>query len=150
MAERNSEYVRVDRDTYVTPPWVYAAIRAVEAFDDPWDCAPVDADFDFLQTGPTGRDILTNPPYKLATLFALHALQVTRDSKRKVGLLLPMAFDAARGRRGLWHPPFKAKYTLTRRIRWTNLEQKQAGPSMNHAWFIWDWQYEGKPFMGWL
>jgi len=28
---------------------------------------------------------------------------------------------------------------LTTRIRWVNLPQMEAGPSGNHAWFLWDW-----------
>jgi len=68
-----------------------------------------------------------------------------------VAMLLPMQWDAAKTRRDLFEkPPFKAKYTLTKRIRWENPEQKKAGPSQNHAWFVWDWNYTGKPFMGWL
>ena len=52
MAQRNSEYARVAGDTYVTPQWVWQALYSVEPyFDNPtfvWDCAPVNADFDFL------------------------------------------------------------------------------------------------------
>ena len=68
-----------------------------------------------------------------------------------VAMLLPMTFDAAKTRRDLFEEkPFKAKYTITRRIRWENLEQKKNGPSTNHAWYVWDWQWKQKPIMGWL
>ena len=67
-------------------------------------------------------------------------------------MLLPMNFDAAKGRRDLFaeNPAFKAKYVLTKRIRWENLEQKAAGPSSNHAWYVWDRSHSGPPTMGWL
>jgi hypothetical protein len=144
-------------DTYVTPKWVYDELFAVEGFTRPWDCAPVNPAFDFLKTdrpvswvtGPC--DIATNPPFNFAEKFVRHALKLTHDSGGKVAMLLPIAWDAAKTRRDLFErPPFKAKYTLTKRIRWENLEQKKAGPSSNHAWYVWDWTYHGKPFMGWL
>lgn len=151
MSQRNSGYDRLPGDLYVTPKWVYDALYSVETFDDPWDCAPINADFDFLATGRPARDIVTNPPFSQAEAFCRHAIESVRFIEGKVAMLLPMAFDAAKTRRDLFEqPPFKAKYTLTERIRWENLKQKKSGPSTNHAWFVWDWSYDGKPFMGWL
>jgi hypothetical protein len=153
MAERNSEYERKAGDCYFTPQWVYDALFAVEEFVQPWDCAPRNADFDFLAvTAMTGADIVTNPPYSLAPTFCRHALELTEPFSRKVAMLLPMAFDCAKGRVDLFrdHPAFKRKLVLTRRIRWENLEQSKAGPSMNHAWFVWDWKHFGPPTISWL
>lgn len=148
MAQRKSEYVRMERDTYVTPRWVYEALYAVEDFEQPWDPAPADPSFDFFEINDDPRDIVTNPPFKLAEKFCRHALCLTA---RKVALLLPLAWDSAKSRRDLFEQrPFKAKYTLFKRIRWENLEQKKNGPSQNHAWFVWDWQYYDKPFLGYL
>jgi hypothetical protein len=66
-------------------------------------------------------------------------------------MLLPLAFDAAKMRSDLFrNPPFAARYVITRRIRWENLEQKEAGPSQNHCWLIWDWKHTGPPKMGWI
>jgi hypothetical protein len=48
MSQRHSEYARIPGDTYVTPRWCYDALFAVEEVSAPWDCAPVNADFDFL------------------------------------------------------------------------------------------------------
>ena len=151
MSQRNSEYERVANDVYVTPAWVYGALYDVEAFRDPWDCAPVNADFDFLSATRAPGDPVTNPPFNLAEKFIRHALSLTKLSGGKVAMLLPLAYDPAKTRRDLFETrPFKAKYTLTKRIRWENLEQKAAGPSQNHAWFVWDWKHMGGPFMGWL
>jgi hypothetical protein len=152
VSQRNSEYARIAGDTYVTPRWVYDALCSVERFNDPWDCAPVNADFDFLQrTQDFCHDVVTNPPFSLAVKFCRHALDRTRLMGGKVAMLLPHAWDTAKTRRDLFEQrPFKAKYTLTKRIRWENLDQKKNGPSSNHAWFVWDWTYNGKPFMGWL
>lgn len=153
MAERNSAYQRMDRDTYVTPGWVYEALISVEPWAaGAWDCAPCNASFDFLAIlVPCQWKIATNPPYKLAEKFVRHALKLTEDDGGKVAMLLPHAWDTAKSRRDLFEQePFKIKYVLTKRIRWGNLEQKAAGPSMNHAWFVWDWKYSGPPMMGWL
>ncbi len=156
MAERNSEYERVPGDTYVTPPWVYEALADVEPWAvAAWDCAPVEAKFDFLKVEEIEplAYIATNPPYKdkMPEKFIRHALHLTRQHEGKVAMLLPMAYDCGKTRRDLFeNHPFKAKYTLTRRICWMNLSQV-GSPSQNHAWFVWDWQCaSNKAFMGWL
>jgi len=147
MSQRNSGYARMPRDTYVTPRWVYEALYTVEPWArDAWDCAPINADFDFLSE-PLCLDIATNPPFSLAGEFCRRAQHAS-----KVAMLLPLAFDSAKGRKDLFaeNPSFKAKYVLTKRIRWENLEQKKAGPSSNHAWYVWDRSHEGPPILGWL
>jgi hypothetical protein len=155
MAERNSEYERLARDDYETPDWVVKALLSVELLPEPvWECAPgrglmVNAlndaglftvarpDEDFLQrkTMYSVGSIVTNPPYKLADEFIEHALSFNA----LVAMLLPVAWDTAKGRVRFFRDNmrFKAKYVLMQRIRWANLEQKTAGPSMNHAWYVW-------------
>jgi hypothetical protein len=154
MAERNSEYQRQAADAYWTPEWVFDALHSVEDFAGAFDCAPRNAedyDYDFLREIQTFKRLATNPPFSLADKFVQHALSLTKDLNGKVAMLLPHAWDTAKGRRDLFENyPFKAKYTLTKRIRWENLEQKKNGPSTNHAWFVWDWNFQGTPFMGWL
>jgi hypothetical protein len=151
MAQRNSEYARIANDLYVTPRWVWDAIASVEKFHQPWDCAPVNPAFDFLErSSPSNGDIVTNPPFRLAEQFVRHALAVTKHRGGKVAMLLPYSFDSAKSRVDLFKPPFKIRYNLTKRIRWENLEQKKAGPSQNHAWYVWDWSYSGPPMVGWL
>lgn len=174
MSVRNSGYERIAGDNYQTPAWVTEAILSVESFEEPvWEPAcdgmkildvlwkhfeqaagsGLSTNCDFLKEQNVGKypSIITNPPFSLAEKFVRHALNLTESYGGKVAMLLPMQWDAAKTRRDLFeNPPFKAKYTLTKRIRWENLEQKKAGPSMNHAWYVWDWGYEGKPFMGWL
>lgn len=94
---------------------------------------------------PEWRDIITNPPYgkggRLAVQFIEHALELTRPRFGKVAMLLRVDFDSADGRRPIFddHPAFAAKYTLTKRIRWENLEQSASGPTENHMWAVWDW-----------
>lgn len=152
MAQRNSEYARMEGDAYVTPKWVYDAIFQAEFFQNPWDCAPINAAFDFLSGVSDGaRDVVTNPPFSLAEKFIRQSLKLTQKHGGKVAMLLPLAFDSAKTRRDLFERnPFKVKYTLTKRIRWENLEQKKNGPSQNHAWYVWDWAYDGPTTIGYL
>jgi hypothetical protein len=138
-------------ETYVTPRWVYEALYTVEPWaKEAWDCAPVDADFDFLvhRWKRGTMPIVTNPPFSLATEFCRLAINCTI----KVAMLLPIGFDSAKGRRDLFseNKSFKAKYTIMQRIRWENLVQRKAGPSQNHAWYVWDRDHTGRPTMGWL
>src|SRR5689334_5433476 len=103
MSERRSEYARMPGDTYVTPRWVYEALYSVEPWAaTAWDCAPVNADYDFLASDEWGKvgyakTIATNPPFNLADEFCRHALSFAK----RVAMLLPLAFDAAKGRKDL-------------------------------------------------
>ena len=76
-----------------------------------------------------------------------HALKLTEPELGKVAMLLPVNFDTAKGRKDIFadHPAFARKLILTRRIRWANIEQKSAGPSMNHAWYVWGWRHVRLP-----
>lgn len=134
-----------------------AIINAVPAGMAAWasDIAPdnprvEERDF-FDCTFVDGFDIITNPPYgiqsRLAVRFIEHALKVTERHGGKVAMLLKVGFDSADGRRHLFdeHPAFAAEYRLTKRIRWTNLPQSDAGPTENHSWFLWDWRKRPGP-----
>jgi hypothetical protein len=96
--------------------------------------------------------IITNPPYDLATEFCEHALRLTEPHRGLVAMLLRTDFDHAKSRSHLFRdcPAFAKKVVLTRRIVWFEPEPGSKGksPSFNHAWFIWDWEHEGPPTIG--
>jgi hypothetical protein len=108
-------------------------------------------DFFDMKAGAVWSNIVSNPPYgkqsRLAVRCIEHALDLTQPLGGKVAMLLKVGFDSASGRRHLFadHPAFAAEYRLTRRIRWTNFEQKEAGPTENHSWMVWDWRSRGGP-----
>jgi hypothetical protein len=108
-------------------------------------------DFFDVKIGGEWPIILTNPPYgkgsRLAVRFIEHALDLTRPMGGKVIMLLKVGFDSAGGRRHLFadHPAFAVEYRLTKRIRWTNLPQSDAGPTENHSIFLWDWRKRPGP-----
>ena len=114
---------------------------------------------DFLGSFPAEREgwwlndvrtIITNPPYgaggRLAEKFVRRALDLMKPVDGRVIMLLPVDWDSAKTRQDLFEdfPGRVSKVVLTSRIRWTNLKQKKAGPSQNHAWFVWDWKCIGR------
>jgi len=105
-----------------------------------------EVDFFDVTGGSLWPNFILNPPYghggRLAVRFIEHALDLAEQHGGKVAALLRVDFDSAKTRRHIFggHPAFAAKYILTRRIRWTNFDQKAAGPTENHAWFVWDWR----------
>lgn len=108
----------------------------------------VQASYFLPEQGPFA--IVTNPPYgkqgKLAEQFVRIAVEITQINRGRVAMLLPLAWDAEKGRHDLFEdfPGHVTKITLTERIRWTNLPQSKSGPSENHAWFIWDHSRKGR------
>lgn len=103
-------------------------------------------DFFYVQAlAGRGRHIVANPAYgtggRIAVDFIKHSLALTQVTSGKVAMLLRVDFDSANGRRPIFqdHPAFAAKYALTKRIRWANLEQSGSGPTENHCWMVWDW-----------
>lgn len=96
--------------------------------------------------------IITNPPYELATEFCEHAIRLMEPVGGLVAMLLRTDFDHAKSRSHLFRdcPAFSKKLVLTKRIVWFEPEPGAKGksPSFNHAWFIWDWQHEGPPTIG--
>lgn len=161
MAQRVSGYDRMADDRYETPPEITATIvpylRRQRAVKRVWEPAHSPADKlgnalraagfavtstsrDFLTTKAMPREVdalVTNPPYgkqgKLAEAFIKHALDLNVPV---IALLLPVDFDSALTRAPLFGQcnRFCTKIVLLRRIKWF---PGAAGPSTNHAWFIW-------------
>jgi hypothetical protein len=167
MSQRDSVYVRIERDMYETPAWVTEALlphlpawcrmiwepaagsgkmsRVLKSFADTVVSSDISQGQDFLEAdGFDGDGIITNPPYERAVEFIKHALSLTAPD-RLVAMLLRTDFDHARSRRHLFqhHPAFSRKLVLTKRIRW--FEDSKGGPSFNHAWFVWNYQHKGPP-----
>lgn len=157
MAQRNSGYAKQPNETYVTPPWVWEVLfEHFPFFRQAEDPCPVNFTVDFLKRKAPVRLIATNPPFSLADAMIERARILTyrayelRQGPAAYAFLLPHTFDTAKGRKPLWEYPYWRKLVLTKRIRWENLEQKRAGPSSNHAWYIWLWApTRAPPMMVW-
>lgn len=104
-------------------------------------------EFDFTKPGALPmcgyRAIITNPPYgaqgRTGEAFIARGLDRLGPGDL-MALLLPVDFDSAKTRAKFFGdcPDFAAKIVLRRRIAWFEPEPGQAGPSANHAWFIWE------------
>jgi hypothetical protein len=170
MSQRDSGYQRKERDNYETPEWVTEALlphlpdRSISVWEPACGSGKMvavlkkyfvnvsgtdianDEFYDFLMCSGTAADaIITNPPYALATLFVNHAINLMRERRGMVAMLLRTDFDHASGRKKLFSdsPCFAKKVVLTKRIRW--FENSKGSPSFNHAWFIWSWIHSGPP-----
>lgn len=170
MVQRNSGYARQPSDNYTTPAWVVDLLFQNEEFEGSiWEPAPGEGAMveailrhspdvyftkdNFLEINQDAKNIITNPPFSVAEDFCHQALKNTQRKRGKVAMLLPTYFDNGKAplRKSLFTLlPFKIKYVLTERIRWTNLEQKKNGPSTNHAWYVWDWNLSEEPKIWWL
>lgn len=169
MSQRDSGYLRKERDLYETPPWVTRAlVPHLSPYPQIWEPAcgsgqmvkvlqeagytvrftDIDHGRDFMFEREKADCIVTNPPYELATEFVEHALRLTQPYGL-VAMLLRTDFDHAKSRSHLFRdcPAFAKKLVLTKRIAWfVEADGKpKASPSFNHAWYIWDWKHEGAP-----
>lgn len=172
MSQRDSGYERKERDLYETPEWVTRALlnhlaglvhiwepaegsgkmcRVLTETEASVTGSDIAEGADFLKLNqlphPMMDAIITNPPYEFATQFCEHALELMREPRGVVAMLLRTDFDHAKSRRHIFGDcePFYKKVVLTKRIVWFEPPPGEKGksPSFNHAWFIWDWDHKG-------
>jgi hypothetical protein len=162
MSRVTRDYPRQADEEYNTPPWVAAVIAmwlAGQGVRSIWEPAPGSGQFaaslracdfdvcepplDFLTTTawpPNVDALVTNPPYgkrgELAEAFIRHAIHGL--DAPIAAFLLRVDYDSAKTRRDIFGncPYFAGKIVLLDRIVWFEREGA-AGPSENHAWFIW-------------
>jgi hypothetical protein len=167
MSRVTRDYPRQADEEYNTPAWV-AGVIALWLKDQGvrsiWDPARGSGQFaaslrshgfrvdasvgNFLDT--TGLAIcealVTNPPYgkrgELADAFIRHALELKPPI---AAFLLRVDADSAKTRSDIFRdcPTFAGKIVLLDRIVWFEREGA-AGPSENHAWFIWDRSHQAR------
>lgn len=117
---------------------------------------------DFLEYyEPVDKDIVTNPPYKLAKEFVEHAMEMITPG-HKVAMFLKLTFLESSGRRELFkkYPPKKIWVSSSRipcgkngdfyqRDKDGNVkigadgEPKEISSAVCYAWFIWEKNYQG-------
>jgi len=167
-------------DFYSTPPAVTRALLSKERFSTRiWEPACglgaisdvlTEAEYDVVSTdmvergfGIGGRDFLfetkleapavvTNPPFKLADEFVLHALYLGAE---KCAFFMRTAWLEGRARHArLWskHPPVRVWQFCGRQTLWRGDDPspKDKGGAIAFAWFVWEAGYRGAPALGWL
>lgn len=188
MAQRESGYVRKERDAYMTPRWVTEVLvddleregyLPLHGHDDAgklkplaiWEPASgtgqmadalagrgyevfctdilpepgVGFQHDFTRPVPpvlfAGEigGVFTNPPYEEAEAFVKNALAMMEPIGGLVAMLLNVDWDSGKTRRRFFAdcPAWSRKLVLLDRIYWFDPEPGKAGPSGNHAWFVW-------------
>lgn len=122
----------------------------------------LDFTHDFLKISQCGLgvneeyDILTNPPYKNAKEFVLHALNLIRNG-RKVYMFLKLTFLESKARyKELFskYPPKKV-YVFSERVLCAKNAEFQkmkdgGGSAVAYAWYVWEKGYQGKTEIEWI
>lgn len=166
-------------DFYRTPAVATHALLSVETFSGPiWECAcgdgaisdvleqrafsVVSSDLldrgfgqprvDFLMEWKLrAPQIVTNPPFKLADAFVLHALELGAE---KIAIFQKTTWLAgAQRHKTLWKPfPPVRVWQFSRRLTLWRGDEVGAdkGGMIDFAWFVWERGFCGAPTLGWL
>lgn len=109
---------------------------------------------DFLmERAGRGPNIITNPPFKLATEFCLKALELTTG---KVAMFLPLNYQAGGdncGRRDLWrNTPIARFYVFSDRVQMkrNGWDGGKGGGMINFMWAVWEHGHKGPPQTFWI
>ena len=101
-------------------------------------------------------DILTNPPYKYAKEFVLHALDLLANGQ-KCYMFLKTTFleGKARYKELFSKAPPKTIYVFSERVlcaKNAQFEQMKAGggSAVSYSWFVWEKGYQGKTTIEWI
>lgn len=110
---------------------------------------------DFLKCNPkprNSRDIITNPPYKYATEFVEHALDISQETV-KVAMFLKLTFLEGAKRKRLFdkYPPKKIYVFRNRVDCWKNgIKPDKESKAVCYAWFVWEKGFQGSPAIKWI
>lgn len=105
------------------------------------------------------KDVITNPPYKIAAEFVEHAMDLMTDG-HKAAFFLKLTFLEGEKRRALFkkHPPKKVYVSVSRIDCAKNGQfkldrdgnQKHSGGAVCYAWFVFEKGFSGKPTLDWF
>jgi len=96
-------------------------------------------------------DIISNPPYALASDFIEHCLDISMDTV-KVAMLLKIQFLETQKRYILFrkHPPKKIYVFVNRVNCGKNGVFSGESSAVCYAWFVWEKGYQGLPEIDWI
>ena len=114
------------------------------------------ADFLTYETNQKFDNIITNPPYSLATEFIEKSLSLLSDGG-KCAMFLKIQFIEGLKRKTLYenNPPKYIYVFRNRMATWNNGQEldpqgKRWATTMCHAWFIWEKGSKSEPIIRWL
>lgn len=178
-ASNHSDYERAEHDFYATSPKAIDELfKVIDKPTEVWECAcgagrlskrmrelgvkVYSSDLIDRGYGTPGIDflamrnlvapvIITNPPYRYAKEFVLHALELGAEM---VCMFLKLTFLEGVGRQELFqkYPP-RTVAVFTRRIqvaRNGDPEMFKKSSAACYAWFIWEKGYAGSPQITWI
>lgn len=100
-------------------------------------------------------DILTNPPYKYATEFVLHSLELIPTGNYVV-MFFPIQFLESQKRYDSVFKKFPPKYVYVFSNRVDTAmngefeKYKKCGPTRCYCWFVWEKGFNGEPIIRWI
>ena len=109
-----------------------------------------ETEIDFLQSTRQADNIVTNPPFNLATEFTTHAFTLAR---KKVVMLSKISYlEGVKRREQIFNKKKLEKVLIfSRRVPFKKeSSNKLAGGLMAFGWFIYDVNYNGLPTIDWI
>ena len=169
----NKHNDRIENDFYATPLNAIEDLIKYEKFEGKiWECACgkgaiseplIKAGYDvyssdlinkgygetkdFLKTNQRVDNIVTNPPFNLATEFTLHGLELVNH---KLALLCKLSHLEGIKRNKFIFSKKKLKKILVFSKRLSFVKNGKSGGLMAFAWFIFDKNYNGLPEVDWI
>lgn len=163
-------------DFYATPPEATEALLSVEKFDGPiWECACGQghmskvlerAGYEVVSTDLVNRgyglhgvdflmefnllapNIVTNPPYKIATEWMRHSISLR---PMKIALLMKLASLEGIERAKIFNKsPLSRVWVMSKRVSLLKGGEPFQSGMFGIAWFVWDYEWTGEPRLGWL
>lgn len=167
---------RKDKDFYPTPTWVTeellshvdiegdilepacgngAISKVLEKYghkvqsQDLYDYGYGTPNIDFMKYMEPVDNIITNPPFNLSTKFAIHGLNLVR---RKLIFFNKLTFLEGKTRKSQLFDLRKLEKVIvfSERVNFDISSGQRTGGMMSFAWFIFNKNYEGHPFLEWV
>lgn len=123
-------------------------VKATDLFDRGFGQGGVD----FLACDDRWQgDIITNPPYNIATEYIYHALSLV-DEGNKVCMFLKVQFLEGKNRKELFesNPPRRVWVTSSRINCGRGGNFEGMSTMLAHAWFVWEKGYQGDTVLKWF
>ena len=128
------------------------SVQAQDLFDNGYGHSGIDF-LEYRPDLPSDFDIITNPPYSLATEFVLHSLEILPQGCRAAMFLrLQFLETADRFLRLYSHGELEKVYVSSKRSHcaMNGDFDNMKGNAMCYAWFIWRKGYNGLPTLDWF
>ena len=113
-------------------------------------------DFLLAKEMPSGCScIITNPPYKLATEFILHALSLLPEGGRCIMFLKTTFLEGEKRHRLLFSKyPHQRILQFSKRVLCAKnadfQKMRKVGSAVSYAWFVWEKGYKGETTITWI